>query len=244
VATPIFVLIHSPLVGPFTWEPVADALRRRNLGAVVPALHDRGEAVGPFWQQHALTAAAALAAVPRGRSIVLVGHSGAGPLLPAIRHLANHDVDAYIFVDAGIPLDGAGRLDLLRLELPQAAEGFQAHLEAGGRYPEWRDEALRDAIPDPDQRARLLAQLQPRAGAFWWEPIPVFAGWPDAPCIYLRLSQGYAVPAARAREDGWVYGEIESGHFHMLVDPESVTRALVDLTRATGIPVPEGSTGR
>jgi hypothetical protein len=237
MAAPVFVLVHSPLVGPATWAPVAEHLRRRGLGVAVPSLRDRGEMGGPFWRQHAIAAAAMIRALPSGRPIVLVGHSGAGPLLPAIREASERDVAAYIFVDAGIPVDGASRLDLLRFELPEVAEQLQAHLEAGGRYPEWCDEDLRSTVPDDEQRRLLLGEMQPRALPFWTEALPVFSGWPDAPCAFLQLSEGYAVPASRARADGWLYQQIDAGHFHMLVDPEAVTAPLVELACGAGIPV-------
>jgi hypothetical protein len=238
MANPIFVLVHSPLVGPSTWTPVAEALKERGLATVVPRLSDRGEALGPYWRQHALCAAAVLKALPAGRQVVLAGHSGAGPLLPAVRELSGRDVAAYLFVDAGIPEDGASRLDLLRVELPEVADGLQAHLEAGGRFPEWTDADLAEAVPDAARRRQLLAELQPRGMAFWREPLPVFFGWPDAACAYLQMSEGYRIPAEQARRDGWAYAEVEAGHFHMLVEPEAVAGAILDLVRAAGIITP------
>ena len=71
--------------------------------------------------------------------------------------------------------------------------------------------------------------MRPRPLAFFTEPIPVFAGWPDAPCAFLQFSPAYDVPARRAREAGWRYREIAAGHFHMLVDPAAVADALLDL---------------
>jgi hypothetical protein len=238
--TPVFVLVHSPLVGAATWTQVAERLRALGVGAVMPVLRDNGEEAGPFWQQHALSAALLLAALPRGRPLILAGHSGAGPLLPAIRRAAERDVAAYVFVDAGIPEDGRSRLDLLRSEMPEVADRFQAHLEGGGRYPAWQDQDLVETLPDPEQRARVLAEVQPRAIGFWTEPIPVDEGWPDAPCAYLQLSDAYSVPAKRARHEGWVYDRIDGGHFQMLVDPETVSEALVNLSRRAGIPFARG----
>jgi hypothetical protein len=51
--TPAFVLIHSPLVGPFTWSPLADQLRKRRFDVIVPTLSDGGNAKLPYWKQHA-----------------------------------------------------------------------------------------------------------------------------------------------------------------------------------------------
>jgi hypothetical protein len=66
------------------------------------------------------------------------------------------------------------------------------------------------------------------------EPIPVFPGWPDAPCGYLRFRPGYAVPAAEAAARGWACREIDGGHFHMLVEPVAVADALLGLIAHMG----------
>jgi hypothetical protein len=244
MTTPIFVLVHSPLVGPSTWKAVGDVLKARGLSAVTPRLSDRGEAIGPYWRQHALAAAAMLHALPAGRQVVLAGHSGAGPLLPAIREQSGRDVAAYLFVDAGIPVDGRSRLELLRAEMPEVAPWLEAHLEAGGRFPEWTDADLAEAVPDEAQRRGLLDELAPRGPVFWQEPIPVFHGWPDAACAYLRLSDGYRVPTDRARADGWAVAEMSGGHFLMITDPEAVSEAMLDLVRSVGIAVPMGGARR
>ena len=38
VIQPALVLVHSPLVGPLTWEPVAERLRSAGRMVVVPSL--------------------------------------------------------------------------------------------------------------------------------------------------------------------------------------------------------------
>ncbi|MDP9364267.1 MAG: alpha/beta hydrolase [Chloroflexota bacterium] len=225
----VIVLIHSPLVGPLTWSLVADELRRRGVGVAVPTLVDAGDGGPPFWEQHAAAVARGVGAVPAEASLVLVGHSGAGPLLPTVGQRVGHPVAAYVFVDAGIPADGESRLDVMATEDPAFAAELRRHLEAGGCFPEWREEDLRAAIPDPPLRRRTAEELQPRPLAFFGEPIPVPAGWPDAPCGYLKFSAAYDQPAERARREGWAYREVDGGHFHLLVDPPAVTEALLDL---------------
>ena len=229
----VFLLVHSPLVGPGTWAPVAAELRRRGFDVVVPSLETGVRPGTPYWRQHADAAARGLHQAPPDRPPVLVGHSGAGPLLPAIRLAAGRPVAAYIFVDAGIPRDGASRLDLMALEDPQFGEQLRLYLVSGGRFPEWKEADLRELIPVTDLRNGLVDELHPRPLQFFAEPIPVFDGWPDAPCGYLQFSSAYAQPAAWAREAGWAYRAMEAGHFHMLVDPAAVADALVELHRDT-----------
>ena len=224
----VYVLIHSPLVGPLTWKLVAQELRQRRLDVIVPALEDSPTSPEPYWKQHAKSVSQALSQIPKETALTLVAHSGAGPLLPAIRAELANPVNAYVFVDAGIPGDGATRLDLMKSEDSDWATQFQEHLENGGRFPNWSSEDLREIIPDENIRNQLVAEINPRALDFFTEPIPAFEGWPDSPCIYILFSEPYKGTARQARESGWQTYDLESGHFHMLVDPEAVTDLLIE----------------
>ena len=219
----VYVLIHSPLVGGLTWTLVADEMRQRGLDVVIPLLLDSSDSPEPLWKQHAKSVTPAFAHIPGNEAVTLVAHSGAGPLLPAIRQSLGNPVNAYVFVDAGIPRDGSTRLDLMKSEDPEWADQFQETLERGERFPNWSAEDLQDVIPDGALREQTAAEIRPRGLAFFMEPIPVFSGWPDAPCVYIRFSAPYERSAADARRAGWPTYELEGGHFHMLVDPASVT---------------------
>jgi pimeloyl-ACP methyl ester carboxylesterase len=225
--TPLFVLVYSPLVGPLTWRPVADALRRRSVDAIVPVLNDRAGG-GSYWQQHADAAARALADVSAERPLVLVGHSGAGTLLPLIRQRLPHPVQAYLFVDAGLPLDGLSRLGEMEVSGSAFGAPLRALLEAGGHYPEWTEEILRPAIPNDDLRRGLIAELQPRGFDFFTEQFPPLTKWPDAPCACIQFTDSYDAAIAQARRLGWLVRRFDNaGHFHMLVDPDALADALV-----------------
>ena len=115
-------------------------------------------------------------------------------------------------------------------EAPEWAAELRRELEAGARFPTWTDADLREVVPDAGQRAALLAELRPRPLAFFTEPIPVFAGWPDAPGAYLHFSAAYDVPAAQAQRRGWAYHRLDAGHFHLLVDPAGVAHTVVGPT--------------
>jgi len=224
---PAFVLVHSPLVGPGTWLPVAQSLEQQDVAVLVPRLMDDGQTVLPYWTQHAEAVARGMSSLPADRPLILVGHSGAGLLLPAIRERMPNPVAGYIFVDAGLPRDGMSRLTEIEDSIPEDAAGFREHLEAGGRFPVWTDQDLSDIIPDRRLRHDLLDALSPRPLSFFTEPIPVFAGWPDAPCAYIKLSDGYGRAAEAAEHAGWALSEIDAGHFHMLVDPVEVAALLL-----------------
>jgi hypothetical protein len=228
-----FVLVHSPLVGPLTWSLVASELRRRGSDALTPEVRAHADTAKPFWERHARSAAAAMASLPSDRAIVLVGHSGAGALLPAIRAISDRPVAAYLFVDAGIPRDREPRLT------GGAVAQMRGIYDRGGAFPDWTEDALVDIVPDAELRRALVADLRPQPWRFWEEPIPVSADWPDAPCAYLRFGANptYDDAAAEAQRRRWPLAALEGDHFHMLVDPHAVAEALVGLSRRMGVTV-------
>jgi hypothetical protein len=224
----VYVLIHSPLVGPLTWKLVADEMRQRGIEVVLPTLVDSPDSKEPYWKQHAESVAQALTQLPRDTSVTLVAHSGAGPLLPAIRKSIANPIHTYLFVDAGIPHNGATRLELMNSEDSDWAKEFQEYLEGGGYFPNWSVDDLQEIIPDESLRAQMIAEIHARALDFFTEPIPIFEGWPDAPCVYILFSEPYKRAAVQARESGWLTYELEAGHFHMLVDAKAVTNLIIE----------------
>jgi len=224
----LYVLIHSPLVGPLTWKLVAEEMQQKGIEAIVPILKDSPDSKEPFWKQHADSVSRSLKHIPEDRPVTLVAHSGAGPLLPVIRGSIPNLVHAYVFVDAGLPGEEATRLDLMRSEDSDWAKEFQIYLEAGGRFPNWSSDDLQEIIPDESLREQMVAEIQPRALDFFTEPIPRFKGWPDAACVYILFSEPYQGAAIQARQLGWSTYELEAGHFHMLVEPTMVTDLIVN----------------
>lgn len=222
------VLIHSPLVGPLTWQLIHDEMHKRGIESTVPTLSDHPNSALPYWRQHAEAAASDLAQTPQDRSVVLVAHSGAGPLMPIIRQSVERSIKGYVFVDAGIPRDGMSRMDLMSLEDPEWAEQFHQMLLQGGRFPDWNENDLQEAIPNHVLRQRMASEINPRPLSFFTEPIPVFDGWPDAPCAYIKFSASYNWDFEQAKQAGWFVREVDAGHFHMLVDPSLVTNEIVN----------------
>jgi alpha/beta hydrolase family protein len=221
-------LLHSPLVGVESWGRLPEALARGGVAAVAVAVG--GDDRPPFAERYVRAAADGVLAAPgRPGPLVLVGHSGAGPLLAAVGTRlrgAGRPCAGYLFCDAGLPQEGASRLDLLAVEDRAMAEAFRGELERGGRFPEWRDAELAPLVPDPAARAALLGSLRPRGLGFFTEPLPAAPGWPDAPCGFLRLSAAYDGWAAAAAARGWPTAGLDAGHFHPLVDPDGVAAAL------------------
>jgi hypothetical protein len=74
----------------------------------------------------------------------------------------------------------------------------------------------------------MVAEIHPRGLDFFTEPIPMFEGWPDTSCMYIKFSPPYEYSATQARQAGWRTYELKAGHFHMLVDPQAVTDLIIE----------------
>jgi hypothetical protein len=228
---PVFVLVHSPLVGPSTWQPVARELERHDRAALVPSLLGVAGAPAPQWQHVCSVVEASTAHLTR--SVVLVGHSGAGMLLPTIADAMSCPVAATIFVDAFLP-PPAGTVTLLP---PELLDELRA-LASDGVLPPWSrwfgEDAMRDLVPDEEMRVQL-AEDMPRLPVSYFEgEPPVTEGWDRRPCAYVLLSEEpYAAAAADAKARGWPVAALQHAkHLHLVTDPEIVTDSLLDLEQA------------
>ena len=230
-ADPLMVLVHSPFLGRSAWAWVARELEQRGRPAVVPSL--RAVADEPYqpWRDVWETVDAD-SAHGAGR-VVLVGHSGAGSLLPAIAQSAPGRVAAITFVDAFLPPPSGNA----RLVPAEFADELSA-LATGDVLPPWStwfgEGSMRDLVPDADRRARLEREMPRLPLSVRDTELPVPAGWDRRPCAYLLLSaEPYAASAADARARGWPTAELRGGkHLDLVHRPAAVARALLDLQRA------------
>ncbi len=212
------MLIHSPVLHPRVWEPVAAELRPDH-EVLLPSLTTALAGPGPYWRQQA--ALAAETAFGTNRSSILVGHSGSGPLLALIGRQLAHSVAGYLFVDAGLPTGGSW--------FAHAPAELVDHLRALVRddwlppWTEWWEASdLAAELPDERQREDLAANLPTVPLAMFEETLPAIEGWPDAPCGYLRLSSGYDQEAGEAASLGWPVEVVQSTHLGILTEPTAV----------------------
>jgi hypothetical protein len=223
------VLVHSPLLGPSAWEWVARDLDRRGRLAVVPSLPGVAARPAPSWREICEALAGSLQHAAR---VVLVGHSGAGILLPAIAESFSGEVAGMAFVDAFLPpASGAARL------VPAMYMDEVTALASDGVLPPWSswfgEEAMRDLVPDAARRAHVEHDMPRMPLSFVQTEVPIPPGWDRRPCAYLLLSEPYAPSAADARARGWPVCEIAGGkHLDPLRRPAAVATALLNLERA------------
>ncbi|WP_051127056.1 MULTISPECIES: alpha/beta hydrolase [unclassified Streptomyces] len=224
---PVFVLVHSPSVGPSTWHPVAGRLAAAGHETRVPSLLRVGDGDPPFWPRVVDAVRRDLLDVPAQQPLVLVAHSNAGLFLPAIRTALGRPVIGSVFVDAALPARSGqtpvAPPELLELLRPMAVNGRLP------RWTDWWDEA--DVAPmfsDPVTR-RTVVEEQPCLPLSYYEQcVPVPEGWDDHPCSYVLFGPPYDDLAAEARARGWRVTHLPGAHLHQLVDPEGTARLLTE----------------
>jgi len=228
----LYVLVHSPSVGPSTWQGVADRLRETGHDAVVPSLLAVGDAGPPFWPQVAALVRGGVNGTDPSAPVVLVAHSNAGLFLPVIASKLGRRVACLIFADASVPPTSGSA--------PLAANDFLPFLrglvEDDGRLPQWTswwsEDEVAPMLPDPRLR-EIVTEEQPRLPLdYYLETVPVPAGWDDVRCGYLLFSRAYEGQAAEAQRRGWPVHTVPGEHLHQAVDPAAVTAALLDLAAA------------
>jgi hypothetical protein len=224
------VLVHSPLVGCASWELVAAELAGRGYEVRVPDLTVTVTAGPPY----CLRQAEVIARSAAGQPAILIGHSGAGPLLAAAGALIDQ-VRGYVFVDAGLPIPGQAWMDTVPPELAAQVRGMA---DAQGWLPPWPqwwgDEAMAELIPDAEARRRFAAGCPRLPLAMFEEVHPPAPDRPEAPGAYLLLSDAYLDEAARARELGWPVIEQMTHHLALLTEPGRVAgsvRKLIGLAQ-------------
>jgi hypothetical protein len=223
---PIEVLmIHSPLVGPQTLVPLAAALRerRRRLEVRVPDLRGALASPRPQWR----TIVDQAVSGSSGSTDVLIGHSGAGALLPVLAEQLGPTVVA--FVDAIVP--GVAHEH-------SASAAFVDFLDSlphdGSLLPPWHtwwpDEVLRRVVPDDDLRRRIAADTPRVPRAFYDDRVALPAGWNKRHgCCYLQLSAAYDADRAQAEDYQWPTMHLDGQHLDVAVEPDKVAGALIDL---------------
>ncbi|HWB35340.1 MAG TPA: alpha/beta hydrolase [Rugosimonospora sp.] len=224
-----YVLMHSLLLGPLTWAPVAARLRATGAATVVPSFLDVTVGDPPFWPRVVETVDEAVAQLPPDRPVLLVAHSNAGVFVPVVAAGCRRAVAGCLFVDARLP----ARVGPTPAASPERLDTLRA-MATGGRLPPWTawwdEDEVAALFPDAHSRAAISAE-QPRLPLSYYEQeVPAPDGWDDRPCGYLAFGPPYDRMAEDARERGWDVDQIAGGHLHQVVDPDAVAARIAAMT--------------
>src|SRR5690349_10831841 len=161
--------------------------------------------------------------------IVLAGHSGAGPLLPAFADALEEAVTGLIFVDAGLPTPGRSWRDLAPAGLyTQLRDRFRDGLLP--HWPHWFSPDPLGVVADPLLREEIADEAPEVPLAFLKEARPDVE-W-SGPSGYLALSEAYTSELESARSLGWPTVALDSHHLAPATDPEPVAEAMLRLLAA------------
>jgi pimeloyl-ACP methyl ester carboxylesterase len=225
-----FVLVHSPLLGPRAWAPVADELERHGARAAVPSLLRAASSPSPRASEFVEIVRRAAGELPA--EITLVGHSGAGLLLAAIAGAVGPRVNRIVFVDAGLP----ARTGETPLGETRFLESLRARAVDGVLPPWsawWDGDVLAELVPDARLRAELVAELPSLPLSYFEQAVTSPEGWDRAACEYVLLSEAYTDVAAEARHRGWPVHEVRGEHLHIVVAPDKIADVLLGAAAAT-----------
>jgi hypothetical protein len=228
--TVTFVLVHSPLVGPSSWEPTARALTRRGCRCRVPAVP--GGSI-PAWRDWADAVSDAMEPNEAAEPAVLVGHSAAGLLLPAIATRTR--AVGLVFVDARIPPgDGVvAPAEEQFMTFVRARAGADGLLPPWSRW--WGDEVVEGLVPDPVARTRFEADA-PRLPVSWFDDVAAVPAWSGLAAGYVQLSPAYAEAAVAARSHGWPVETVDGTHVSTVAHPEAVASAILAVLTRLDLP--------
>jgi hypothetical protein len=212
------LLVHSPLVGPATMRPLGAALRALGWTSVVPDL--RGAIADPA------TFATAAAAATDVNVDVVVGHSGAGAVLPvAVEHVGAR---VAVFVDAILP-DAASSTHpstrfLALLDTIPTSDGALAPWHTW-----WPADALRELLPADEARETVIGEIPAVPRSFYDQEIALPPSWWTRPAAYLQLSPAYDEELGRATAWGWPTRAVAGGHLDVVVHPNTVAGHVASL---------------
>jgi pimeloyl-ACP methyl ester carboxylesterase len=231
-----FVLVHGAWHGGWCWDTVAARLRAQGHGCFAPTLRGlahRGPALTPELDADAhVDDVANLVEALDLQQVVVVLHSYAGLLGPALQARLGERIVHRCFVEAVIPAPGERMLDLVT---PAAAQRFALAVQEHGNG--WR-------LPPPDPTQFHLGgmvsavDVARRLTAHPWRSFttPVRAPQTDVfayPGSYILASdrepQPYARFAAAAEAVGWPLARMTGGHLLMLTQPAALASQLMSL---------------
>jgi pimeloyl-ACP methyl ester carboxylesterase len=193
-------------------------LQENGFGCRVPDLTGVATMCQPYYPKYAVAAAAAVD--DTADTVVVVGHSAAGALLPAIAEAVGDRTRGAVFVDAMLPQPGRSWFD----SAPPALRDQLLAMAVDGLLPPWHEwsppGAIEELVHEPALRRAFFAEIPRLPVAYFEERAPVTSDLRR--CAFLRLSAAYDRAADEAERLGWWVARRDWDHLRMLSAPEAV----------------------
>lgn len=155
--------------------------------------------------------------------VAVIGHSGAGPFLPAIG-AALGPATVSVFVDAVVPPKSGSH------RTPDSMRELLDRQTVNGTLQRWLDwwppEAVARILPDPADREQLTADMPDLPRAFYDRDVGVPPQWSERPCGYVQLSAAYDADHAEAIARGWPTVQLAATHLATFTEPSEVLEGI------------------
>jgi pimeloyl-ACP methyl ester carboxylesterase len=234
-----FVLVHGAWQTASTWDLVIPKLLENGHEVWIPLLSGLENDASPLTPAIGLrTHIEDVLGVLTHESlqdVILVGHSYAGMIITGVAEHALHRLNSLVYVDAFIPCDGQSALDLLpepiaqsfRQQADSAGEGWrlragEGHLDMWGLKPGPARDFVRARLSDFSLNCFQEAIGTPADAAAKFPRTfiaCVAEGYPARP-IFQRFGD-------RAKQEGWDYNELPTGHDCHVEMPEAFVSSLL-----------------
>ncbi len=211
------LLLHPPLLSPVVWRRLAPLLAESGHSVSAPDL--RPTVAADWWRP---VRDAAISAAPDAQAVL--AHSGAGVLVPPVLD-ALPGAKAVVLVDAVLPASRG-----TTTVTPAMREAVRGLAVDGGLPPWtswWPPELLAELVPDPGDRAALVAEAPQLPEALYDVAVPAPNGWEPPVRGYLQLSPAYDDAAVQARDRGWDTASLPGRHLDLLSNPAPIARAIL-----------------
>jgi pimeloyl-ACP methyl ester carboxylesterase len=230
-----FMLVHDAWHGAWCWRELAILLRLGGHEVVTPTLTGLGErghllhllGVRLGLDIHVQDAANVLEFQDL-REVILVGHGYAGMVIAGASDLTGDRLARVVYLDAFVPEDGQAMFDVLSSQRRERYEQQARELGDGWLIPPLPVEAL--GLTDAAQARRVAAKLTAQPLRTFEDSLRL-ANQAALARTYIRCTAGVLVPsfersAVRAKEEGWGYRELDTGHDAMLTQPRELAAVL------------------
>lgn len=230
-----FLLIHGMWHGAWCWRQLTSLLRASGHDVYTATLTGSGERAHLRYPDIDMNThiqdVVAVLEFEDLRNVILVGHSLAGYLAPAVAERAPERIAHIINLDGILPVEGKALKDIM----PQNFDDFQQRGRANG--DEWWTPPVPDwtfGVTGADLEW-MKSKLTPYPLKTWLTPMPFSSQSARAiPRTFIRCTdehtpEGLINDEQECLQLGWQYRQLATGHDAMITAPKDLSECLLSL---------------
>jgi pimeloyl-ACP methyl ester carboxylesterase len=232
-----FVLVHGAFHGGWVWRDVARGLRADGYEVHVPTLTGLGERRHLMSQKVDVRLwihdVVRVCEEEELQNVIIVGHSFGGSVIGGVADKVPARISHMVYLDASVPASGEPMSAAVPAEVWSERTASAFEINGAPCFP--APPAAAFGVLDPRQAAWINRHLAPMPVRAYESTVtlsrPVERN--GIPKTFILCTQpplqAIAAPAARARELGWAFFEIATGHDAMASAPAEVLAILTSI---------------